>query len=75
MNTNNICLAIATIAVVGILTGPISNANAWLYNLYSDGPLRVTNDAVPFIEKYVENLEEYVEEHDMGSVVSDDFIV
>ena len=52
MITNNICLAITDIAVAGILAGPISTANARLSNIYSDKPLRVADDAVPFIEDY-----------------------
>ncbi|AFS81103.1 hypothetical protein NKOR_06100 [Candidatus Nitrosopumilus koreensis AR1] len=75
MNTNNICLTIAVIAIAGILTGTTPIANAWLYNIYSDKPLEVTTDTMPFIKEYVDNLEEYVEEHDMESVVSNDFIV
>jgi hypothetical protein len=75
MNRNNICLAITIISVVSILSGSTTIANAWLYNIYSDEPLKVTNDASAFIDNYVDNLEEYVEEHNMESVVSDDFIV
>lgn len=75
MNTKNIFLAITTVAIAGILTGPTSIANAWLYDIYSDEPLSIDDDAVPFIEDYVDNLEAYVEKHNMESDLSNDFIV
>ena len=74
MITNKLFLGITAIAVTGILTAPIST-DAWLYDIYSDKPLTVSDNAVPFIKDYVDNMEEYVEEHGIESDVSSDFIV
>ena len=74
MNTKGIFLAITTVTVAEILTGPISVANAWSYDI-SDEPLSVDNDAALFIEHYANNLGAYVEKHDIEYDLSNDFIV